>query len=403
MSSIPNPINSPFVHLRLHSEFSVVDGTVRIDEAAKTAADFAQTALAITDFNNLFGAVKFYKEGRGQGIKPIIGAELLLDMGGAEAVKEAATSRIVLLVQNKTGYLNLCELISRGWTKNAVRANAVCKLVWLQELSEGLILLSGAQAGPLGAALLQGDEVKAHELALELATMFPHRFYIELQRAGRADDEAHVVAAVKLAARVKLPVVATHPVQFLKHEDYEAHEARICISEGEILGNARRVRKFTREQYFKSSQEMVQLFADVPSALANTLEIAKRCSLTLELGKSKLPHFPTPPVNGQQLSPEDYFRHASHEGLKQRMLMLYPDAAEREKQMPQYLARLEFEIGTILKMGFPGYFLIVGDFIQWAKVNGCPVGPGRGSGAGSLVAYALKITDLEPAAIQAAV
>ncbi|TAG24638.1 MAG: DNA polymerase III subunit alpha [Burkholderiales bacterium] len=388
--------SSPFVHLRLHSEFSVVDGTVRIEEAAKSAATFSQAALAITDFNNLFGAVKFYKEGRGKGVKPVIGAELLLDAGISEAGKEPVTSRIVLLVQNTTGYLNLCELISRGWTQNAVRANAVCKLAWLQELSEGLILLSGAQAGPLGAALLQGDEAKAGELALQLATMFPHRFYIELQRAGRADDEAHVAAAVKLAARCKLPVVATHPVQFLKPGDYEAHEARICISEGEILGNARRVRKFTREQYFKSSDEMAALFTDVPSALANTLEIAKRCSLTLELGKSKLPHFPTPLVNGQQLSPEEYFRHASHEGLKERMLMLYPDATEREKQMPEYLARLEFEIGTILKMGFPGYFLIVGDFIQWAKSNGCPVGPGRGSGAGSLVAYALKITDLDP-------
>jgi DNA polymerase III subunit alpha len=392
MSSHP----SSFVHLRLHSEFSVVDGTVRIDEAAKTAEEFSQGALALTDFNNLFGAVKFYKETRGKGVKPIIGAELLLDAGITEAGKEPVTSRIALLAQNKTGYLNLCELISRGWTQNAVRANAVCKLAWLQELSEGLILLSGANAGPLAAALLQGDTARANELALQLATMFPHRFYIEVQRAGRADDEAHVAAAVKLAAKMKLPVVATHPVQFLKREDYEAHEARICISEGEILGNARRVRKFTREQYFKSSEEMAQLFADIPSALANTLEIAKRCNMTLELGKSKLPNFPTPLVNGQQLSADDYFRHVSHEGLKERMLMLYPDAAEREKQMPTYLERLEFEIGTILKMGFPGYFLIVGDFIQWAKANGCPVGPGRGSGAGSLVAYALKITDLDP-------
>jgi DNA polymerase III subunit alpha len=392
MSSTP----SHFVHLRLHSEFSVVDGTVRIEDAAKTAASFAQGALAITDFNNLFGTVKFYKETRGKGIKPIIGVELLLDAGITEAGKEPVTTRIVLLAQNKTGYLNLCELISRGWTQNAVRANAVCKLAWLQELSEGLILLSGANAGPLGAALLQSDEARANELALQLATMFPHRFYIELQRAGRADDEAHVAAAVKLASRMKLPVVATHPVQFLQSEDYEAHEARICISEGEILGNARRVRKFTREQYFKSSEQMAQLFADIPSALANTLEIAKRCNITLELGKSKLPNFPTPPVNGQQLSADDYFRHVSHEGLKERMLMLYPDAGEREKQMPSYLERLEFEIGTILKMGFPGYFLIVGDFIQWAKANGCPVGPGRGSGAGSLVAYALKITDLDP-------
>jgi DNA polymerase III subunit alpha len=391
-----SPHTAPFAHLRLHTEFSVVDGTVRIDEAAKAAASAGLAALAVTDLSNLFGAVKFYKDARGKGIKPIIGAEVFLDMGGAESSKEPVLTRIVLLTQNKQGYLNLCELIARGWTKNVVRANAVLKLIWLQELSQGLILLSGAQAGPLGSALMQGDLGKASEIALQLSSAFPHRFYIELQRAGRADDEAHVAAAVRLAAKMKLPVVATHPIQFLTADDYEAHEARICISEGEILGNARRVRKFTREQYFKSSAEMAQLFADVPSALANSVEIAKRCSLTLELGKSKLPHFPTPLVNGQQLSADDYFRHMSHEGLKERMLMLYPDTALREKEMPRYLERLEFEIGTILKMGFPGYFLIVGDFIQWAKANGCPVGPGRGSGAGSLVAYSLKITDLDP-------
>jgi DNA polymerase III subunit alpha len=391
-----SPHTAPFVHLRLHTEFSVVDGTVRIDEAAKAAASGGQAALAITDLSNLFGAVKFYKDARGKGIKPIIGAEVFLDIGNADSGKEPALSRVVLLVQNKQGYLNLCELIARGWTKNVVRANAAVKFTWLQELSEGLILLSGAQAGPLGTALLQGDLGKASELALQLGSAFPHRLYIELQRAGRADDEAHVAAAVKLAAKMKLPVVATHPIQFLTADDYEAHEARICISEGEILGNARRVRKFTREQYFKTSAEMGELFADLPSALANSVEIAKRCSLTLELGKSKLPHFPTPLVNGQQLSADDYFRHVSHEGLKERMLMLYPDAAVREKEMPRYLERLEFEIGTILNMGFPGYFLIVGDFIQWAKANGCPVGPGRGSGAGSLVAYSMKITDLDP-------
>ena len=208
-----------------------------------------------------------------------------------------------------------------------------------------------------------------------------------------------MVAAVQLAARLKLPVVATHPVQFAKPDDYEAHEARVCISEGEILGNQRRVRKFTTEQYFKSSAEMTTLFADVPSALANTLEIARRCNLTLVLGKPQLPDFPTP--NGLPI--EDYFRLASHEGLEERLAHLYPDAAERDRQRPRYLDRLEFEINTILKMGFPGYFLIVGDFINWAKKNGCPVGPGRGSGAGSLVAYSLKITDLDPLAIQPAV
>ena len=389
-----------FIHLRLHSEFSVVDGTVRIDEAVKTAIANGQGALAMTDLNNLFGAVKFYKQARSSGLKPIIGAEIVVEGFSAaskhDGGKEPALSRMVLLVQNTQGYLNLSELLARAWTQNTARAQAVIKLEWLRELNEGLVLLSGAQAGPVGQALVQGDTQRANDIARELSSSFAHRFYIEVQRAGRADDEVHVTAAVQLAARMKLPVVATHPIQFLVADDYEAHEARVCISEGEILGNARRVRKFTREQYFKSPTEMQALFADLPAALANSVEIAKRCSLTIELGKSKLPDFPTPEVNGKRMPPDEYFRYASHAGLIERMLHLYPDASERDKQMPRYVERLEFEIATILKMGFPGYFLIVGDFILWAKNNGCPVGPGRGSGAGSLVAYSLKITDLDP-------
>ena len=382
-----------FVHLRIHTEFSVVDGTNRIDELVPQAAADGQPALAITDLNNLFGAIKFYKAARGKGVKPVIGAEVQIEGLGQDP---AATSRVLLLVQDRQGYLNLCELLARAWTQNVVRATAVAKLAWLQELNAGLICLSGAQAGPVGQALIQGDASRAGSLALQLAGIFPHRFYIEIQRAGRPDDESHVIAAVGLAGRLNLPVVATHPVQFATEEDYEAHEARICIAEGEILANQRRVRRFTREQYFKNSAQMQALFADVPSALANTVEIAKRCNLTLVLGKPQLPNFPCPPVNGQQLSVEDYFRHVSHEGLEQRLVHLYPDAAKRDAERPRYVERLEFEITTILNMGFPGYFLIVGDFINWAKLNGCPVGPGRGSGAGSLVAYALKITDLDP-------
>jgi DNA polymerase III subunit alpha len=378
-----------FVHLRLHTEFSVVDGTNRIEEIVQAAAADRQPALAITDLNNLFGGIKFYKEARGAGVKPIIGCEVMLQGLGADP---AAVSRIVLLVQERQGYLNLCELLARAWTGNVVKAQAVCRVEWLRELGHGLIALSGAQAGPLGPALLQGDEQRAAEVALALASIFPHRFYVELQRAGRPDDEAHVAAAVQLAARLSLPVVATHPVQFTREDDYEAHEARVCIAEGEILGNQRRVRRFTHEQYFKTVSQMEQLFADVPSAIANTAEIAKRCNITLELGKPRLPNFPTP--NGMPI--DEYFRFASHEGLKERLLHLYPDPMAREQETPRYLERLEFELGTILKMGFPGYFLIVGDFINWAKKNGCPVGPGRGSGAGSLVAYALKITDLDP-------
>ncbi|MFS2033094.1 DNA polymerase III subunit alpha [Polaromonas sp. CT11-55] len=383
-----------FVHLRLHTEFSVVDGTNRIDEVVAAAAADGQPALAITDLSNLFGTVKFYKETRGAGVKPLIGADIWVQVPGKDA--NAPAARLLLLVQSRQGYLNLSEILTRAWTKNVVRDQAVVKLEWLQELGEGLIALSGAQGGSVGQALLQGDSARAAECALYFAGLFPHRFYLELQRAQRPDDERHVAAAVQLAARLKLPVVATHPVQFLTYDDYEAHEARVCISEGEILGNTRRVRKFTREQYFKSTGQMQALFADVPTALANTLEIAKRCNLTLELGKPMLPDYPTPEVGGVRMPIDEYFRQASFEGLEERLAHLYRDAVVRDQKRPEYVKRLEFEINTILKMGFPGYFLIVGDFINWAKNNGCPVGPGRGSGAGSLVAYSLKITDLDP-------
>jgi len=379
--------------LRLHSEFSIVDSTCRIDDVVQAAADDQQPALAITDLSNLFGAIKFYKAARGKGVQPILGAEIFLEGLGADPL---ALSRVMVLVQSSQGYLNLSELLARAWTQNMVKSNAVVKLSWLQELSEGLILLSGAQAGPVGQALLQGDTSRAAEIALQLASIFTHRFYLELQRAGRPEDLAHVVAAVKLAARLSLPVVATHPVQFLTEDDYESHEARVCISEGEILGNQRRVRKFTRDQYFKSSAEMQGLFSDVPSALANSVEIAKRCNLSLVLGKPQLPNYPTPLADGKPMPIEAYFRLLSVEGLEERLVHLYPDAVKRKAERPRYAERLEFEINTILNMGFPGYFLIVGDFINWAKKNGCPVGPGRGSGAGSLVAYSLKITDLDP-------
>jgi DNA polymerase-3 subunit alpha len=391
-----------FVHLRLHTEFSVVDGTNRIDEVVAAAAANGQPALAITDLNNLFGAVKFYKAARGAGVKPLLGAEVTLQgftevtPGAMPGSHQPPAPRVVLLVQDTQGYLNLSELLARAWTRNDGRSGALIQREWLSELNGGLILLAGAQAGPVGQALMQGDPQRAADIALQLASVFTHRFYIELQRAGRADDERHVLAAAQLAARLKLPVVATHPVQFLQEDDYEAHEARVCIADGEILGNRRRVRRFTREQYFKSAEQMAALFADVPSALANTVEIARRCNLSLVLGKPQLPDFPTPLIDGVPMPMADFFRQSSFEGLEERLAHLYPDVARRDAERPRYVERLAFEINTILNMGFPGYFLIVGDFINWAKKNGCPVGPGRGSGAGSLVAYSLKITDLDP-------
>ncbi|MBA4267170.1 MAG: DNA polymerase III subunit alpha, partial [Comamonadaceae bacterium] len=382
-----------FIHLRLHTEFSVVDGTNRIDDTVAAAAADGQPALAITDLSNLFGAVKFYKAARSAGVKPLLGAEVMLQgfseetPGAMPGSHQPAAPRVVLLVQDSQGYLNLSELLARAWTRSGARGVALVQREWLEELNAGLLLLSGAQAGPVGQALIQGDAQRATDLALQLAGMFPHRFYLELQRAGRTDDERHVTAAVQLAARLHLPVVATHPVQFLEPDDYESHEARVCIADGEILGNSRRVRRFTREQYFKSAAQMQALFADVPSAVANTLEIAKRCNLTLVLGKPQLPDFPTPLVDGVPMPMAEFFRQSSFEGLEERLAHLYPDVAKRDAERPRYVERLEFEINTILNMGFPGYFLIVGDFINWAKNNGCPVGPGRGSGAGSLVAY----------------
>jgi DNA polymerase-3 subunit alpha len=378
-----------FVHLRLHTEFSIVDGTNRVDDVVQAAADDGQPALAITDLNNLFGAIKFYKAAQAKGVKPLIGADVWVQATGRE---DAPLARLLLLVQNQQGYLNLCELLSRAWTHEPIKGQSVMRLAWLQERSAGLLALSGAQMGDVGQALVQGDRQRASDMALQWAAVFPHRFYLELQRCGRPDDELHVREAVQLAARLKLPVVATHAVQYLQPDDHEAHEARVCISEGEILGNQRRVRRFTREQYFKSSAQMQAAFADVPSALANAVEIAKRCSITLDLGKPRLPVYPTP--NG--MAEEAYFRQASESGLQARLERLFPDPAQRQSQRAPYDERLAFEIATIVKMGFPGYFLIVSDFINWAKNNGCPVGPGRGSGAGSLVAYALNITDLDP-------
>ena len=377
-----------FVHLRTHSEFSVVDGMLRIDDAARAARDDGQMALAITDLNNLFGAVQFYQACRGQGVKPIIGVDLWMEPEGSDKLP----SRLLLLVQNMQGYLNLCELLARGWTRNAQRTQAWIKWAWLDELNDGLIALSGADGGVIGMALLAGDVPRAQSLAQRLAQCFAGRFYIELQRAGLATNEAHVRRAVALAAQLRLPVVATHPVQFLEAEDYEAHEARVCIAEGETLANPRRVKRFSAEQYFKSQAQIEALFADVPSALVNSLRIAQRCNLQLLLGKPQLPNFPIP--DGMAL--EEYFRKVSFEGLELRLAMRYPDVSERDRQRPRYAERLEFEIVTILKMGFPGYFLIVSDFIKWALAHGCPVGPGRGSGAGSLVAYSLFITGLDP-------
>ena len=378
-----------FVHLRLHSEFTVVDGIVRIDEAVARAAADGMPALAITDLGNLFGMVKFYKAARAAGVKPIIGCDVWV----SNETERDKPSRLLLLCRNRRGFLQLSELLTRAWLENQARGRAEIKRAWLREQgADGLLALSGGQAGDIGMALAQDNLAQAQRLAREWAQLFPRSFYIELQRAGAASAENHIQRALALAGELKLPVVATHPVQFLKPEEFLAHEARVCIAEGYVLADQRRPRTFTRESYFKSQAEMAELFADIPEALANSTEIARRCNLVLELGKSKLPPFPTPAGIGL----DDFLAQQAAAGLGLRLQKLFPDEQVRAQREGEYRARLEFEIKTITQMGFSGYFLIVADFINWAKTNAVPVGPGRGSGAGSLVAYSLGITDLDP-------
>jgi DNA polymerase III subunit alpha len=365
----------------MHSEYSVSDGIVRLDEAVARAAADGMPALALTDSANLFGMVKFYGAARAAGIKPIIGADCWLQ----NEVDRDKPHRLLLLCASRAGYRRLCELLSRAWLRNQHRARAEICRDWLKEDgSDGLLALSGAAGGDVGQALLADHVGIAERLAREASELFPGRYYLELQRAGTSAADALVSRTVALATRLALPVVATHPVQFLHAGDFKAHEARVCIAQGYVLGDQRRPRLFTTEQYFKTQEEMARLFADMPQALENSLEIARRCNLEIDLGKSRLPAFPTP----DGVSVDDYLRQQAQQGLDRRGL--------RSEDLHRYRERLEFELRTIIQMGFAGYFLIVADFINWAKSNGVPVGPGRGSGAGSLVAYALGITDLDP-------
>ena len=377
-----------FVSLRLHSEYSIADGIVRIPDVVAAAKRDAMPALALTDLSNTFGLVKFYQEARKNGLKPIIGCDVFISN---EAEREQPY-RLLLLCQSNAGYLRLCDLLTRAYQENQYRGRPEVRKEWLHDGTDGLIALSGAHLGEVGVALLNGNQATASQFASVWAGLFPGRYYLEVQRTGFAREEFHLRETVRLAAELALPVVATHPVQFLTLDDFKAHEARVCIAEGYVLNDKRRVRAFTAQQYFKTQAEMAALFADLPEALQNTVEIAKRCNLTLQLGKPYLPDFPTP--NGESL--DDFLRTESERGLQLRMAQLYPDEQARAARQAEYGERLAFEIETIIKMGFPGYFLIVADFIRWAKKNGVPVGPGRGSGAGSLVAYSLGITDLDP-------
>ena len=377
-----------FVHLRLHSEYSVADGAVRIDDAVDAAAADRMPALALTDLANQFGLVKFYQAARARGIKPLAGCDVWI----ANPREADQPTRALLLVANRDGYLKLCNWLSRAYIAHQHRGRAEFDRGWFDEGTDGLIALSGARDGDVGQALLQGNVEAATRYAREWASWFPQRYMLEVQRAGHADDEALVQATVALGDDVRVPIVATHPIQFLTADDFRAHEARVCIAEGHTLSDSRRPRRFTAQQYFLTQAQMAEKFADLPEALENSIAIATRCNLTIPLGKNHLPQFPTP----AGISLDEHLRTEAARGLEQRLAQLYPDATERERRRPEYEARLEFEAKTIVQMGFSGYFLIVADFINWAKNNGVPVGPGRGSGAGSLVAYSLGITDLDP-------
>jgi DNA polymerase-3 subunit alpha len=378
-----------FIHLHLHTEYSLANGTVRIPSLVSNAAALGMPAVAVTDQGNLFAMVKFYRAAMAAGLKPILGVDLWV----ADDASTGQPSRIVLLCKDRTGYLNLSQLVSRTYTEGQHAGLPVLDKSWLRGCTDGLIALSGGRAGDIGQALLAKKPERAQRLLEGWQQLFPDSFYLELQRTGRTRDEEYLHHAVSLAGAAAVPVVATNDVHFLTRADFEAHEARVCINEGRTLDDTRRTRAFSDQQYLKSPEEMTELFSDIPEALENTLAIAQRCNLEIELGKNYLPEFPVP----GDLTPDEFFRQQAREGLELRLekiLAAEPDRAGELRR--QYEARLETEIEVIVSMGFPGYFLIVADFIKWAKQNDIPVGPGRGSGAGSLVAYALTITDLDP-------
>ena len=378
-----------FIHLRLHTEFSMVDGIVKIKPLVKRLTELNMPAIAVTDHSNLFSLVKFYKNSQGAGIKPIAGADVLI----FNPDEPATPYRLTLLVNNHTGYTTLTELTSKAYQEGQYQGVPMLQRAWIEENHAGLIALSGAMQGDIGKALLAENTAEANRLAEYWSDLFNDNFYLELQRVGKPEEERYIAGAIELALAHDLPVVATNDVRFMYQKDFAAHEVRVCINQGRVLDDTRRPKDYTDQQYLRSTEEMLALFADIPEALQNSVEIAKRCNLKLTLGENFLPDFPVPAgmTLGELMASE------SKKGLEDR-LRQYPAVgtgtqAENEQV---YYERLATELKVITEMGFPGYFMIVADFIQWAKNELIPVGPGRGSGAGSLVAYALKITDLDP-------
>lgn len=376
-----------FVHLRIHSDYSMVDGLAKVPPLVKKVAELGMPAMALTDFTNLCGLVKFYSTAHGCGVKPIIGADFTLQ--SPEFGDEL--TRLTILAKDNAGYKNLTLLISEAYQRGHVQHQPVIDKEWLINHKEGLIILSGGRVGEIGRALLKGNQALLENCIEFYQTHFADHFYLELTRTGRADEETYLHFALDIAEQYDLPVVATNEVVFLTPDQFDAHEIRVAIHDGYTLDDPRRPKNYSAQQYLRTEEEMCALFQDIPEALQNSVEIAKRCNVTVRLGEYFLPNFPT-----EGLAIEDYLIKKSREGLEDRLAFLFPDETVRKEKRPEYDERLQIELDVINQMGFPGYFLIVMEFIQWSKDNDIPVGPGRGSGAGSLVAYALKITDLDP-------
>ena len=377
-------LKHPFIHLHLHSEYSLVDSILRINNIIDATAEQHMPAVAVTDLSNVFSVVKFYKAAMAAGIKPVLGSDVWIE----RAEQPGKPFRLVLLCKDEKGYRNLTHLLSEAFRHGQHLGGHAC--ISKQELtahSDGLIALSAATQGELGNALLHGSVEQVDQLVDEYLQIFGDSFYLELQRTGRPGDEEHVVKAMELAERRSLPVVATNDVRFRTKNDFEIHDIRVCIQDSRVLNDPRRPKLYSSQQYFRSTKEMAELFADIPEAIENTYHIAMRCNCRLTLGKNFMPEFPV--AEGQDVN--QVLIEDSNDGLKEILKKVPPDV-----DRGPYQERLDMELDVITGMGFPGYFLIVADFIRWAKDHDIPVGPGRGSGAGSLVAYCLGITELDP-------
>ena len=386
-------MSAGFVHLHLHTEYSMVDSTVRIPKLVARCKAQGMPAVALTDQNNLFGLVKFYRKAIAQGVKPIIGVDLhIIDDEDPEH-----PFTLLLLVQNKDGYRNLSELVTRSYIEGQVRGEPMARREWLTaESCAGLLALSGGREGDVGRAIVNGNAELTTEYLDHWLEVFGNRYYLELIRTGRSGEEDVVQRSLTLAAEKNVAVVASNDVRFLDRDGFNSHEARVCIHDGRGLADVDRPRNYSENQYLRSPQEMSELFADIPSALQNTVEIARRCSLDLKLGGSVLPEFPVPDGETEAGFLESEARKGLEAALAIKIEVEEVPAIGRDAYSVPYFERLRIELDVIQSMGFPGYFLIVADFIRWARENSVPVGPGRGSGAGSLVAWVLGITDLDP-------